>query len=136
MKYIISILCSILVLNSCQVDTEIISIANTPVVNVSLPDTLRFQQTEIFLVDYNIPSTCHRFERFDITTDEQTITIRTKARYDETLNCQATPENVETSEMEFKAESLEDYTFRFLSGASSSTGQLEYIIVEVPVKQE
>lgn len=136
MKYIFSIFCFVVVLTSCEIDDpKIVTIQNASVVNVSLPDTLVFQQTEIFNVDYIKPTTCHTFENFDVLGDSQTKTIRTETRFEENFNCQDTPNNVETAQLEFFVESLEDYTFRFLSGASE-TGELQYIIVQVPVKQE
>lgn len=136
MKYILSILCFVIVLTSCEIDDpKIITIQNASVVGVSLPDTLVFQQTETFNVDYISPTTCHSFERFDVLGDAQIITIRTETRFEETFDCQDTPTNVETAQLDFFVENLEDYKFRFLSGASD-TGQLEYIIVDVPVKQE
>jgi hypothetical protein len=136
MKYIFSILCFVVVLTSCEADDpKIITIQNASVVSVSLPDTLVFQQTEIFNVDYISPTTCHTFERFEVLGADQIKTIRTETRFEENFNCQNTPTNVETAQLDFFVESLDNYTFRFLSGASD-TGQLQYIIVEVPVKQE
>ncbi len=125
-----------MVLTSCEVDDpKIITIQNATVVNVTAPDTLVFQQTETFNVDYVSPSTCHTFEGFDVLGDAPDLVIRTETRFEETFDCEDTPNNAETAQFEFLVESLEDHRFRFLAGASD-TGELQYITINVPVKQE
>jgi len=136
MKYILSFLGVVVILTSCEVDDpKIVTIQNATVVNVTAPDTLVFQQTEIFNVDYISPTTCHTFEGFDVLGDDPDYVIRTETRFEETFDCEDTPNNAQTAQFEYLVESLEDHTFRFLAGASD-TGQLQYITINVPVKQE
>lgn len=136
MKLKILVCLAILSLMSCTADDpKIFSIQNATVVSVTVPDTLRFQQTEIFVVDFINPTTCHTFEGFDIVGSGQTKTIITENRFDETFDCEETPVNVDTAQFEFFVENNEEYTIRFLRGASD-TGQLQYFTFEIPVKIE
>lgn len=124
----------IFLLQSCAADSpSIVTIQNASVVDVSLPDTLVFQQTEVFEVSYIEPTTCHDFENFVVQGSGQNLTIRTQTRFEENFECEDI-NAIETAQFEFFVESQEDYTFRFLAGVSDSS--LEYITVEVPVKVE
>ena len=132
---ILILLSSFILMVSCSVDDpKITTIQNADVISVSLPDTLIYQQVEVFEVNFIKPTTCHNFEGFDILGDGQTVTIRTETRFEETFDCEDTPTNSETAQLEFLVERQDSYTFRFLSGKSESG--LEFITVEVPIKVE
>ncbi len=122
---------------SCSVDDpKLVTIDNATLVNVIAPDTLRFQQTEIFEVELALPTSCHSFERFDVLGNEpEEKTIRTETRFESNFDCDDTPNNTMTAEFEFFVESFEDHTIRFLRGASD-TGQLLYFTFNLPVKTE
>lgn len=135
MKIYLSIICIVLFISSCSIDDpKIVTVQNATVVDVSLPDTLVYQQTEIINVNYKNPTTCHSFERFDITESGQTINVRTETRFEETFDCEDTPNDIKTRQFEFLVERQDSYIFKFLSGASEAG--LEFITVEVPIKVE
>jgi len=127
----------VLILMSCTADDpRIVTIQNATVVNVVAPDTLRFNQTEVFQVEYINPSDCHTFESFDVLGSEpDSKTIRTETRFEETFDCNETPTDIQTAEFQFLVETTDDHTFRFLRGASE-TGQLLYFTFNIPVKTE
>jgi hypothetical protein len=137
MKFKLLGLIFVLGLTSCSVDDpKIVTIQNANVVNVVAPDTLNFGQTEVFLVEYLNPTNCHTFEGFDVISSEpETKTIRTETRFEETFDCDDTPNDFQVVEFEFFVESQEDHSIRFLRGASD-TGQLLYFTFNLPVKVE
>ena len=122
---------------SCSVDDpEVILIENAVLQDVIPPDELVFGEVAIFQVVYFTPTNCHRFERYDIVEEGQTISIRTETRFDSGRDCQETPGLTETEPFEFLIDNTEDYTFRFLAGASDS-GQLQFITFsDLPVVTE
>ncbi len=122
---------------SCSVDDpKIVTIQNANVVNVVSPDVLRFGETEVFLVEYLNPTDCHTFEGFDVIGSEpETKTIRTETRFEESFDCDDTPNDFQVVEFEFQVESQQDHSIRFLRGASD-TGQLLYFTFNLPVVVE
>jgi hypothetical protein len=135
MKYFFLLVGLVVLLNSCSVDDpKIFAIENATLVEVVRPDTLIYQQNAQFDVTFRLPTSCHRFEGFVVQEAGQSRTIRTEIRYDETFDCEDTPNETETRQYEFFVENLEDYTFRFLRGASD-TG-FQYFEFQLPVKVE
>ncbi|MBS3737480.1 MAG: hypothetical protein KGY51_00585 [Psychroflexus sp.] len=136
MRHYYLLFCLTLFFASCSIDDpKIVTIQNATLVDVTAPDTLTFQQTEVFQVSYRNPTTCHSFENFDILGEEPEFTIRTETRFEETFDCEDTPNAIEIAEFEYTVESQEDHVFKFLAGASDS-GQLQFITLELPVKIE
>jgi len=136
MKYLV-LLCSVVVLmTSCSIDDpEIIQIENAILVNVTPPDQLVLGQTARFDVEFLTPTTCHTFERFNVVEEGQTISIRSETRFEDGRNCEDTEGATGIQEFQYLIENQEDYTFRFLAGASES-GQLQFITFNLPVETE
>jgi len=136
MKQFILSFCLICIITSCSVDNpRIVTVQNANVIDVVAPDTLVFQQTEVFQVNFIKPTTCHTFDRFDVLGEAPEFTIRTETRFEENFNCEDTPTNSDTAQFEYFVDSQEEHTFKFLSGASDS-GQLQFITLNIPVKVE
>ena len=135
MKYLV-LLCSVVVLmTSCSIDDpEIILIENASIVDVVAPDQLVLGQTASFDIVFKTPTNCHTFERFDVSENGQTILIQTWTRFEDGRNCEDTEGATATQEFQYLIESTEDYTFRFITGASESG--LQYEIITLPVEME
>ncbi|QTY26474.1 hypothetical protein [Flavobacterium sp. CS20] len=136
MKQFILSLSLISILTSCSVDNpSIVTVQNANVVDIVAPDTLNYQQTEIFEITYIKPTTCHTFEGFDVLGEAPELTIRTETRFEDNFNCEDTPTNTETVQFEYFVDIQQDHVFKFLSGASDS-GQLQFITLNIPVNIE
>lgn len=136
MKQYILFFSFLICLASCSIDDpSIITIQNADVVDIIAPDSLTLNQTEVFVVSFIKPTDCHTFESFDVSGEDLEVTIRTETRFEETFECQDTPNEIGTAQFEFTAENHEDHILKFLSGASES-GQLQFITLELPVKIE
>jgi hypothetical protein len=136
MKYLV-LLCSVVVLmNSCSIDDpEVILIENAMLEAVVPPDQLVLGQTATFDVVFRTPTSCHVFERFEVEQNGQTISVRTLTRFEDGRECEDLEGAAASEAFEFLIESSEDYTFRFLRGASES-GQLQFIVHQLPVEVE
>lgn len=136
MKYLV-LLCSVVVLmTSCSIDDpEIIQIENATLVDVIPPDQLTLGQTATFQIEYVTPTDCHTFERFDVVEEGQTISVRSETRFEDGRNCEDTEGATAFQNFQYLIENTEDYTFRFLAGASES-GQLQFINFTLPVETE
>ena len=103
-----------------------------PIESVNIPSEFIFGETHEITVFYSRPNGCYTFERF-INQPEANNT-RIVAVVDTNYfndNCTQAIVDAEVS-FNFTATSLETYTFQFFQG-TSSTGEDQYLIVEVPV---
>ncbi len=115
--------------DSPNFQSEIMSITS-----VDIPSEFVFGDTYEITVFYQRPNECYTFERFltQAGADNTRIVAVIDTRYFED-DCNTPPVSAEVS-FNFTVASQDTYTFQFYQGTSSN-GEDQYLIVEVPVVQ-
>lgn len=137
MKKILLLTMLVLLLVSCSLDDDTspdFSYQLAPVVSVEIPDTLDFQQTYNFDVEYKQPSTCHVFYGYDYRSEgnQRFIGVKNTVYLEE--GCEGLSENnTAHHDLNFVVERKDYYIFNFWQGVDDE-GEPVYLTKEIPVK--
>lgn len=124
-----------LMLTACSLDDN----SNTnftyelvPVDSVAIPDTLVFQKTYTFEIEYQRPTDCHSFAGIDYQRNENERTIAVVSAVYEHEDCVELTDEAAIATLNFLVERKDFYVFKFWQG-ENETGEALFLTDTVPV---
>ncbi len=106
-----------------------------PVISISIPDTINFQETYNFPLSYNRPSTCYGFVGFNVIENEQEVKLSILNTVIENgSNCEDLENTTVTEMFEFFVERNDYYTFKIYQGEDEEGNEL-YLTKEIMIQQ-
>lgn len=106
-----------------------------PVISISIPDTINFQETYNFPLSYNRPSTCYGFAGFNVIKNEQEVKLSILNTVIENgSNCEDLENTTVTEMFEFFVERNDYYTFKIYQGEDEEGNEL-YLTKEIMIQQ-
>ena len=100
--------------------TEII-----PVESVVFPAVFTKNQVALISINYKLPTSCHRFVKFQYTKNVNTRTVAVETAKSKNAACNPNS-SVGTETLSFKPEELGVYYFRFFKGKDANGADLYY----------
>ncbi len=134
MKKYLLLFVSVIVLNSCSIDSDNppnFFLEIMPIQSVNVPDEFTHGQTYEISMIYTRPNSCYQFHDFVYQSQENERNVAIVDAVLTDIECSEIAESVTVS-FDFVVTSFETYVFKFYQGEGDNEED-QYLIVEVPV---